>query len=176
MNLIIILTIIVLSLSVLIVCIVKNFKNNQLQFNNSYSGINKSSSNVVSSTNNLKSPTNSLQKAKKKIYYSEATLNKQEFFYDKSTTNNPRKIKHASLQIGEGNGEWSRMSSTTSPTKKHKKDYIKLDNLTNKGKVQYLNTKIKTNSINTRENKANRSSLTDRDLMKIKKAIYTQIK
>lgn len=175
MNLIIILTIIVLSLLVLIVCIVKNFKNNQLQFNNSYSGINKSSSNVVSSTN-LKSPTNSLQKAKKKIYYSEATLNKQEFFYDKSTTNNPRRIKHASLQIGEGNGEWSRMSSTTSPTKKHKKDYIKLDNLTNKGKVQYLNTKIKTNSINTRENKANRSSLTDRDLMKIKKAIYTQIK
>lgn len=175
MNLIIILTIIVLSLLVLIVCIVKNFKNNQLQFNNSYSGINKSSSNVVSSTN-LKSPTNSLQKPKKKIYYSEATLNKQEFFYDKSTTNNPRRIKHASLQIGEGNGEWSRMSSTTSPTKKHKKDYIKLDNLTNKGKVQYLNTKIKTNSINTRENKANRSSLTDRDLMKIKKVIYTQIK
>lgn len=60
--------------------------------------------------------------------------------------------------------------------KAQKRLYIKLDNLTNKGKVQYLNTKIKTNSINTRENKANRSSLTDRDLMKIKKAIYTQIK
>ncbi len=177
MNLIIILTIIVLSLLVLIVCIVKNFKNNQLQFNNSYSN-NKSSSNLHLS-NKEKSPINlqTPRKPKKKIYYSEAILNKQEFYIDRLTHGNDSKKIHASLQIGEGDNRWSRMTSTTTPEKGQRRKYIQLDNPTKNGEIAYLNTQIRTSKLSTRlKLKKNHHQLTQNDLSRIKKVINRKLR
>ena len=114
-------------------------------------------------------------KPKKKIYYQESVLNKQEFYYDASTTGNKNKIMHASLQIGKGDGKWSRMSTTTADVK-NKSQYINLKNLSKDGKQIKMRKKILTGTIRTRLNKAKRPKLETADMKKIKNFINKKIK
>ena len=114
-------------------------------------------------------------KPKKKIYYQESVLNKQEFYYDASTTGNKNKIMHASLQIGTGDGNWSRMSTTTAKTH-DKSQYIYLKNPSKEGKQIKMRRHIFTGSTRTRLNKAkNRPKLEYSDMKKIKAFINKEL-
>lgn len=114
-------------------------------------------------------------KRPKFILYDESTLNKQEFFRDKTTMKNDAKIIHSSLQIGTDGKKWSKMTATTRSRKGHKNDYIKLDNPTKNGDYQFLEKNITTNTIKTRGEKVNRSRLTQQDLNNIKNNINAQL-
>lgn len=114
-------------------------------------------------------------KPKKKIYYQESTLNKKELFFDKSTMNNNKHVPHASLQIGTGDGNWSRLTTTTSEVK-DRSQYIYLKNPSKEGKQIKMRKKILTNSIKTRLNKAkNRPNLEKSDMVKIKNFINKEL-
>lgn len=114
-------------------------------------------------------------KPKKKIYYQESVLNKQEFYYDASTTRNKNKIMHASLQIGTGDGNWSRMSTTTANVK-NKSQYIVLKTPSKNGKQAKISKHILTGTIRTRLNKAKRPKLDKSDMKKIKSFLSRKIK
>ena len=114
-------------------------------------------------------------KPKKKIYYQEEVLDKQEFYFDSSTRNNKNQQPHASLQIGTGDGNWSRLPTTTAKTH-DKSQYIYLKNPSKDGKQIKMRRRIITGSINKRLNKAkNRSKLEYSDMKKIKAFINKEL-
>ena len=114
-------------------------------------------------------------KKKKKIYYQEDVLDKQEFYFDSSTRNNKNQKPHASLQIGTGDGNWSRLHTTTAKTH-DKSQYIYLKNPSKDGKKIKMRRKIITNSIKSRMNKAkNRPKLEYSDMKKIKAFINKEL-
>lgn len=136
--------------------------------------IKRQDSNIGSRINKKSSVANKT-KPPRKVLFDEETLNKQEFYRDKSTMKNSSKKIHSSLQIGTNGNEWSKMTTTTHPRKGHKNDYIKLDNPTFDGHINYLEKSITTNSIKTRGERVNRPSLTEEDLLKIKHNINDKV-
>ena len=114
-------------------------------------------------------------KKKKKIYYQEDVLDKQEFYFDASTRNNKNQKPHASLQIGTGDGNWSRLPTTTAKTH-GKHQYIYLKNPSKDGKQIKMRRRIITSSTKQRLNKArNRSKLEYSDMKKIKAFINKEL-
>ena len=114
-------------------------------------------------------------KKKKKIYYQEDVLDKQEFYFDASTRNNKNQKPHASLQIGTGDGNWSRLHTTTAKTH-DKSQYIYLKNPSKEGKKIKMRRHIFTGSTRTRLNKAkNRPKLEYSDMKKIKAFINKEL-
>ena len=83
-------------------------------------------------------------KKKKKIYYQEDVLDKQEFYFDASTSNNKSQKPHASLQIGTGDGNWSRLPTTTAKTH-DKRQYIYLKNPSKDGQRWQANKNAEKN-------------------------------
>ena len=114
-------------------------------------------------------------KKKKKIYYQEDVLDKQEFYFDVSTKNNKNQKPHASLQIGTGDGNWSRLPTTTAKTH-GKHQYIYLKNPSKDGKQIKMRRRIITGSIKKRLNRAkNRPNLEASDMKKIKAFINKEL-
>ena len=82
---------------------------------------------------------------------------------------------HASLQIGTGDGNWSRMSTTTAKTH-DKSQYIYLKNPSKDGKQIKMRRRIITGSIKKRLNRAkNRPNLEASDMKKIKAFINKEL-
>lgn len=114
-------------------------------------------------------------KKKKKIYYQEDVLDKQEFYFDASTRNNKKQKPHASLQIGTGDGNWSRLHTTTAKTH-DKSQYIYLKNPSKEGKQIKMRRSIITGTISKRLNRAkNRPKLEASDMKKIKAFINKEL-
>ena len=102
-------------------------------------------------------------------------MDKQEFYFDASTSNNRKQTPHASLQIGTGDGNWSRLPTTTAKTH-GKHQYIYLKNKSKDGKQIKMRRRIITNSIKSRMNRVkNRSKLEASDMKKIKAFINKEL-